>query len=433
MEELSFKTPAKIKISGVLEKASKDKVAILCHGFRSSKDSSTNLSLVDYLKQKGISTYRLDFFSHGDSQGEPENLTVSEMIAEILAALEVVKKEGYKKIALVGSSLGGLAAAVASSKTNDINLVVLKCPVSEYYQKFLKEHGQRELDQWKKTGHKFFPGHEENEVFKLNYSFISDIKNINAYDIAFNIKCPVLIIHGDADALVPIEQSEKLASLIKNCKFEVISQADHMFSRKPHFNKMIRIICDFIVENIDKIPQPIKGKEADKKGQDKFAGKVSKVESKIERKEETKRVELRKVDSKNEDVKKQDVKKQESKPIPKATEKSAAKPTSASKTDSKNPKDSLFDKRSDNLRRMGIDVRKFKWFARFLLALAKGLKFLTGDKAFKDLPNVDLWSDELFSFSLFILCSLVQNKLLASNFFLKIYQEDWTLHKSFHC
>ena len=377
MEELSFKTPAKVKISGIIERASTDKIVILCHGFRSSKDSSTNLSLADCLKQKGISTYRFDFFSHGNSQGEPEDLTVSEMISEILSAIEVVKREGFKKIALVGSSLGGLASAVAASRTSELNLVVLKCPVSEYYQKFLQEHGPRELDHWKKTGHKFFPGHEENEVFKLNYSFISDIKNINAYDSAFNIKVPVLIIHGDADALVPVEQSEKLASLIKNSKLEVVSQADHMFSRKPHFNKMIRLISDFIVENIDKAPVS-ESKNVKKESKVADRSKVqskTKVQIKAESVETVKESRKEPRESQKESYSSKRTESSESRSSQSSqkssekSDKSAEKPSEkASKTStsatprtvSKSPKDSLFDKRSDNLRRMGIDIKKFK-------------------------------------------------------------------------
>src|SRR3989344_989382 len=108
---------------------------------------------------------------------------------------------GYKKIGLFGSSFGGLAAIIAASKTKNIYLLVLKAPVSSYFE--FTEYNDPKLveEEWKEKGYAFREGK------KLNFSFYEDIKNNVAYDVASRITVPTIIVHGDADTQVPISQS----------------------------------------------------------------------------------------------------------------------------------------------------------------------------------------------------------------------------------
>jgi len=57
---------------------------------------------------------------------------------------------------------------------------------------------------------------------------------------------PTLVVHGDADQIVPIEiAGKKSKDLIKNAKYEVIKEAPHglVFTHKKEFNK---ILIDFL-------------------------------------------------------------------------------------------------------------------------------------------------------------------------------------------
>jgi dipeptidyl aminopeptidase/acylaminoacyl peptidase len=59
-----------------------------------------------------------------------------------------------------------------------------------------------------------------------------------------------LIVHGDEDKTVPIEQSKKAASIIENCKLEIIIGADHKYSNREEFEKMLGLISQFVIEHI---------------------------------------------------------------------------------------------------------------------------------------------------------------------------------------
>jgi dipeptidyl aminopeptidase/acylaminoacyl peptidase len=88
------------------------------------------------------------------------------------------------------------------------------------------------------------------EEKRLLYSFVEDFKKNNAYDAAKKIAIPTLIVHWNADTIVPIEQSKKLAKNLKKGKIEIITGADHKYIKQHEFEKMIEIIYKFVIENI---------------------------------------------------------------------------------------------------------------------------------------------------------------------------------------
>ena len=76
-----------------------------------------------------------------------------------------------------------------------------------------------------------------------------DAQKINGFKAAANIKAPTLIVHGAKDTTVPLEQSRKAASLIPNCRLEIIKGADHAYSQQEHFQQMLDVVADFIIKS----------------------------------------------------------------------------------------------------------------------------------------------------------------------------------------
>jgi len=232
------------KLSGILNNPSGDKskpIIILVHGFNSGKDSGTNTALKELFNKINVSSFRIDLFAHGESGGDFEYLTVSEAVDDIMRAIGFLKDQGYQKIGLIGSSFGGLAAYIAASKSPDLYLLAVKCPVASYLE-FRDYTNQEIIDEWKDKGFVF----RENK--KLRYSFYKDAKKNIAYDIAKNIKVPTLIVHGDKDLDVPIAQSIKMSLLIPDCRLVTIKGASHRFLEKNTKKEMVSAIINFIVE-----------------------------------------------------------------------------------------------------------------------------------------------------------------------------------------
>lgn len=217
----------------------KNPLVILCHGFTSSKDSSTYKFISKEVYNDKILTLRIDFSGHGESEGNFEDITISKGAQNILSAIDYVKKLDFVgKICLFGTSFGGVCSVIAASKTKDLIAIGLKCPALEMSKLREKKYSIENIDKWKKEGSIIHKNNDGKE-FKLNYSFHEDALNINAYDAAKNISCEVFIVNGDKDNTVTLDQPKKLIQIIPSAKLEVIEGGDHHFDgMKEKVNSM---------------------------------------------------------------------------------------------------------------------------------------------------------------------------------------------------
>ena len=241
------------KISGILAKPEKktDRIAVFCHGFLSNKNSATNRALTEMLIPQGIATFRFDFFGQGESEGPFEKITVTTALQQALAALDLVKAKGYGKVALVGSSFGGLVALLAAAKNPKLSCLALKCPVPDFPEMLRLEFGDKEMAGWKKTGTipNVVPG--AGGRIKLSYGFYEDCVRYSGYDAAKAVAAPTLIVQGNADEYVPLHQSRRLSEELagKNV-LVVLPGADHHFSNPSHFTEMTTLLAQWVSDHL---------------------------------------------------------------------------------------------------------------------------------------------------------------------------------------
>lgn len=248
-EKIFFANSKGNKLSAILTNPSnsKDKpIIIVAHGFSSTKEG-TSADLAKRLQKHFISSFRFDFYGHGESEGKFEEVTISEAVDNILHAIEYLQLQGYKKIGLIGSSFGGIASIMTASQTNNLYVLALRSPVSNYYLKETETKTKEELQKWKSLGYRVYTTGDGRKL-SLNYSFFEDFKNNDGFIAAKKIKVPTLIVHGDHDETVPIKQSIETAKIINNCKLEIIKGADHRYSDPSHKEKALQTIIDFIVK-----------------------------------------------------------------------------------------------------------------------------------------------------------------------------------------
>jgi uncharacterized protein len=242
-----LRDPEGNKIAGILSEPhpGKGRAAIICHGFTSSKDGRSSVAVSKVFEELGIATLRLDFFGHGKSGGRFEEITVSHAVDDIFSAICYLEARGYKRLALCGSSFGGLASIMAASKTDRLSVLVLKSPVSNYEEFYTGRIGREEIRKWKAKGYTHYV-QDGGARFRMNYSFFEDFKRNDGYKAALRLKLPTLIVHGDQDTEVPISQSLKASKLMKDCELHVVKGADHRYSGKRCFEEMLDTIARFI-------------------------------------------------------------------------------------------------------------------------------------------------------------------------------------------
>jgi pimeloyl-ACP methyl ester carboxylesterase len=252
-EALTFTDQAGSKISGILARpdTKTDRIAVLCHGFLSNKNSKTNKTLTDILVPQGIATFRFDFFGQGESDGPFENITVTTALQQTLAALDLVKAQGFGKIALEGSSFGGLVALLTAAKNPNLSCLALKCPVPDFPEMLKLEFGDKGIAAWQKTGTipNVVPG--ASGRIKLSYGFYEDCARHSGYEAAKAIAAPTLIVQGNADEYVPLHQSRRLSEELKGtCSLVVLPGADHHFSKPGDFREMTALLAQWITDHL---------------------------------------------------------------------------------------------------------------------------------------------------------------------------------------
>ncbi|MFA4819634.1 MAG: alpha/beta fold hydrolase [Candidatus Aenigmatarchaeota archaeon] len=191
------------KICLVAEGDKTKPLVILAHGWTTSKNGKTVPQMREALKKAGFATICFDFYGHGESEGKLKDMTLSIGIRNVIDVAKFARNAGYKKICMFGSSFGGMVSLLSAPKIMPAALIV-KAPPSFYIKRTLAN--------------------------KKGKKFREDCRKYTAYKTAGKIKCPVLIIHGTKDDVVPISQSRKLFKMLPNCKMIELKGVTHDFT-----------------------------------------------------------------------------------------------------------------------------------------------------------------------------------------------------------
>ena len=156
----------------------------------------------------------------------------------------------HQRISALGTSFGGASALHAAAVMETLfECMVLRCPPSNYLAVEKYELSESELSAWKKQGSRLYPGKYDPNLM-LKYHFYEDLAKHEGWKIAASIHTPTLIVHGDKDDIVPIDQSYKLDQLMPNSKLLVMKGAGHGFSEGSTYEDSMREIMVFFKEHL---------------------------------------------------------------------------------------------------------------------------------------------------------------------------------------
>lgn len=227
-----------------------DRLVVLCHGFLSNKNSTTNKTLTRLLLEQGIATFRFDFFGQGESEGPFERITLTTAIDQTRSALDLVTTKGYRRLGLAGSSFGGLVSILVAGQRHDLSALALKCPVGDFPETLRLEFGDERMAHWKQF----------NEIpdvtggsrpVALQYRLYEDCLTYDAYKAAESIQAPTLIVQGDCDELVPLHQSRRLMDALRvDKRLEILAGADHGFTKGEDFRRMTTLIAEWFMSHL---------------------------------------------------------------------------------------------------------------------------------------------------------------------------------------
>lgn len=202
-----------------------DTVVLLNHGYNSPWISM--LKYLPLLKEQGCSVLLPDHQAQGDSEGKWITYGILESEDGLSWLEELSRRFPEKEQAVMGESLGGATSLLIAERCPTLRFCVADCPYHDCARE-LSYVGEKRyhLPMWLmlppvKLWFRILTGRSMEEASPLN--FID------------KLCVPTLLIHGDADTVVPVEFSRELAPKNANITYWECKGAGHVLSlvREP--------------------------------------------------------------------------------------------------------------------------------------------------------------------------------------------------------
>ena len=224
---------------------------IFCHGFTGHKAEAHFLFVkaARELAKRGIASLRFDFRGSGESEGEFSEMSPATEIDDARRALHVLAEQpelDATRLGVVGLSMGGLVAACVAGREPSIRSTVLWAAVAERsIMSRLTQENRALLDTqgWMDIG-----------GLKLGRIFFDNDGKIDPLAEIAGSKSAVLIVHGKADAAVPVDHAEKYLAAVgqpgRKKRKLVLDEADHTFNRVGWEAEVINATASWLEETL---------------------------------------------------------------------------------------------------------------------------------------------------------------------------------------
>jgi pimeloyl-ACP methyl ester carboxylesterase len=228
-------------------------IVIFCHGYKGFKDWGAWNLMAEAFAKAGFLFVKFNFSYNGGTVDQPidfpdleafgnnnytKELDDLECVIDWIFKGDVIKSVDLNNTTLMGHSRGGGIVCIKAEEDSRITRVISLAGVSSYGKR-MSTTG--DLEQWKKDGVKYVLNGRTKQQMPHYYQFYEDfIKNEARLTIkraVSNLNIPFLIIHGDDDTSVFIEEAKNLHKWNSNSELKIIKGANHVFNASHPWTK----------------------------------------------------------------------------------------------------------------------------------------------------------------------------------------------------
>ena len=248
------------------------KVVIFCHGYKGFKDWGAWNIMANTFAEASFFFLKFNFSHNGGTAENPidfpdleafGNNNYTKELDDLESVLDWISSEkkfrnevDLNDISIIGHSRGGGIVLLKANEDTRVKKVITLAAVCDLGK---RSSTIGDLENWKKTGVKYVVNGRTKQNMPHFYQFYEDFKQnearLNIENAVKNLKIPQLIIHGNNDDAVFINEAENLLKWNANAQLEIIENANHVFNishpwEKEHFSlemeKVAQLCIDFL-------------------------------------------------------------------------------------------------------------------------------------------------------------------------------------------
>ncbi len=199
---------------------------VLCHGMMSCREGTKQKAFARLLSESGFSVLRFDFSFCGESEGRFEEITFAQEVDDLRAAVAWVRDRGAGPVGLLGSSMGGAVALLYASREPSIKAIVTLAGVGTPAHIADGMEGlKQKIREWKDQGYLLGAEGEPGE------KFFEDARSQDVLGAARLVSAPLLVLHGSADEVVPVEDARAIHENAGGpAELRILPGVDHRFT-----------------------------------------------------------------------------------------------------------------------------------------------------------------------------------------------------------
>lgn len=245
------------------DEADRRPVVIFIHGFKGFKEWGSIPHICESLADRGFYTISFNFSHNGvecDSQ-EFTRLdkfalnTFSREVREVQEVIGAVNAGSIPRadladagaIGLVGHSRGGGIAILAAGRQPEVRALAVWASVADF-----NRYTDAQRERWRQAGAFETKNMRTGQIMSLDVSLLDDLENnAEALDISratASLRRPLLILHGEQDLSVRIEDGDRLFTLADErlTEFVHIPRTNHTFGAVHPFEGTNAVLDDAI-------------------------------------------------------------------------------------------------------------------------------------------------------------------------------------------
>ena len=244
-------------------------VVVFAHGFKGFKDWGAWPLAAEIFAVKGLPFFKFNFSHNGTS---PENLSkfvdlesfgnnnFKKELDDLGSVIDFISRKAPSfdfdwngDICLIGHSRGGAITLLKTAQDERIS----KCATWASISNLERYIEMKNFSEWKQAGVHFIKNGRTNQNMPIYFQFVEAYANhasvLNLDKNLEKIEAPLLIVHGDKDNVVPIDDAHTIYEDVPHAILLEIEGANHTFNTSHPLTerKIPKVFAEAITETIE--------------------------------------------------------------------------------------------------------------------------------------------------------------------------------------